>query len=117
LSYLEEWRAAAKVIKVTGGIPISFSIERKKTGSYHILAEMWVMDSERPDILGEKVRIHGEEVINVHVKPDFHVFWYLARTLYLHELEEMISVNGKRALDPHRTKQRGVDVDADNWYL
>lgn len=113
----EKWRAAARAVTVPGSIPVLFSINRRKNGAYYAVGEMLVPDSEQPAIIATKVKITGEEMIDIGSEPDFHVFWHIARNLYLHELEEQISVNSVRALDPHKTKTRGIKVNSTNWYV
>ncbi len=113
----DKWREAARAVTVRGSLAILFSIIKKKNGGYYVVGEMMVPDSEVPDIVAPKVRIHAEELIDIKTPPDFHVFWHIARNLFLHECEEQICVNGARAMDPHKTKKRGINVNVEGWYI
>lgn len=113
----DKWRAAARAVTVRGSLAILFSISKRKNGGYYVVGEMYVPDSEQPDIVATKVRIHAEELIDITTEPDFHVFWHVARNMFLHECEEQICVNGERALDPHKTKARGIKTNVSSWYV
>ncbi len=98
---LERWRDFGNTVKIDGPIPITFEFHEFGTVgqiSCWVRASIRLVDGGTASEISKRQEVFGE--------PDINQLRALAREVYLHELDEWISVGGCRMFDPHKTMEQ-----------